>query len=266
MLGTGDAELERLSHQHITWLENTAAHWSRAGFTLGHTILDLGCGPGFGTRDLARLVGSKGCVLAIDESQRFIDYIKHNPTAPGAGTIDARIGDARCLALDEHSIDGAYARWLFTFIDDLDAVVAGVTHALRPGGVFAIHDFLLHWPALVWGPNDRILPTIRDGLINTYRSRSAHNSVGCRLPAILVRHGLTLEDLCSSTRIARPGSPLWWWLESFLVEFLPRVVDMGFLSSKDIAAWRAEWSANAADPAGFFMTLPQIEIVARKPL
>ena len=46
MLKFDEEEIIRLGHQHHIWGEYTYAHWRRAGFSLGHKILDLGCGPG----------------------------------------------------------------------------------------------------------------------------------------------------------------------------------------------------------------------------
>ncbi len=264
LLGTDDIELQRLSRQHALWLRDTAAHWSRAGFATGHTILDIGCGPGFATRDLACLLGPTGRVIALDESPRYIDFIERWPRSPGAAPIEVIVGDARQIALPDRSLHGAYARWVFTFIDDPDAVVARVARALRPGGVFAVLDYL-NWPALLWGPRNETLPAVRKAVMATYEQRGAEHSIGYRMPSVLARNGLLVRELSPLMHIARPGTPLWDWPEDYFRSFLPRTVEAGHLSPEVFAAWEAEWTANAADPAGFFVTPPQIEIIAVKP-
>lgn len=41
----------------------------------GMTVLDMGCGPGFFTREAARLVGAKGRVIAVDFQQGMLDLL-----------------------------------------------------------------------------------------------------------------------------------------------------------------------------------------------
>src|SRR5262245_50101060 len=70
VLGTHDAELDRLGLQHRIWSEHAFALWERAGIRPGQRVLDVGCGPGYATVDLARLLGPASRIVAIDESQR----------------------------------------------------------------------------------------------------------------------------------------------------------------------------------------------------
>ena len=79
-----DQELSRLAFQHQVWSEETAEMLRRAGFRLGHSLVDLGCGPGYLSFDLSKIVGPNGKVIAVDNSKKFIDYIdakiaKKNP-------------------------------------------------------------------------------------------------------------------------------------------------------------------------------------------
>ena len=52
-LGTSADEFERLGYQHQVWLDVTVELWRDAGFSHGEHLVDLGCGPGFTTTDLA---------------------------------------------------------------------------------------------------------------------------------------------------------------------------------------------------------------------
>ena len=68
VLGTHSEELERLGRQHQIWQAEAMAAWDKAGFKSGDHLLDLGCGPGFASFDLAELVGLTGQVLGIDQA------------------------------------------------------------------------------------------------------------------------------------------------------------------------------------------------------
>src|SRR5678815_5381538 len=72
VLGTHDAEIVRLEHQHRVWRPAALEAWRRAGLSHGQTVIDLGCGPGFAAVDLAEAVGPTGRVIALDKSSRFL--------------------------------------------------------------------------------------------------------------------------------------------------------------------------------------------------
>src|SRR2546427_1403905 len=60
VLGTNRDELVRLGLQHQLWARYAADAWERAGFGPGKKLLDIGCGPGYASLDLAARVGTRG--------------------------------------------------------------------------------------------------------------------------------------------------------------------------------------------------------------
>jgi ubiquinone/menaquinone biosynthesis C-methylase UbiE len=72
VLGTGDEELARLGLQHRAWRLRALAAWRAAEIGPGQTVLDVGCGPGYASLDLAEMVGPCGRVVALDKSERFL--------------------------------------------------------------------------------------------------------------------------------------------------------------------------------------------------
>ena len=75
ILGTELQELHRLGYQHQIWSSEARKAWDTAEFSYGQRLLDLGCGPGFCTVEMAYLVGEEGSVLGVDKSQAYIDYL-----------------------------------------------------------------------------------------------------------------------------------------------------------------------------------------------
>src|SRR3972149_5381149 len=71
VLGTHDKEIQRLGLQHRVWRPRALDAWRRAGFTVGQTLLDIGCGPGHASVDLAEIGRPPGGVGAIDRARRF---------------------------------------------------------------------------------------------------------------------------------------------------------------------------------------------------
>ncbi|MCH2659093.1 methyltransferase domain-containing protein [bacterium] len=76
LLGDDHDEMHRLQMQHQTWQPETVDLWDRAGFRAGQTIVDVGCGPGLTTLELAERVGPQGRVLCfLDDLQTALKGI-----------------------------------------------------------------------------------------------------------------------------------------------------------------------------------------------
>ena len=228
-LGTNDAEIVRLGLQHKLWSGPAFALWERAGFRAGQTLLDIGCGPGYTSFDLAGLATPKGRVVAIDESQRFIEHLKSWQQRVGDTTIDARVGDVQHLSLDKESLDGAYQRWVLCFVKDPEAVIRGVAPALKRGGVFAIQDYL-HYEGILLAPRSEAWQRFIRVVADAWSDHGGDNNVGLKLPGLLSKHGLTPVEISPLHRVARPNTPLWTWPTIFIETYAPKLVAEGRLT------------------------------------
>jgi SAM-dependent methyltransferase len=141
VLGTHDEEIERLGLQHRVWRPYVLDAWSRAGLTGGQTVLDVGCGPGYATIDLAEVVGRGGRVVAIDQSRRFLDHLDGRARREGLINIDTFQRDLSDGDLPAVLVDLAWCRWIFAFVRDPRALLDAVAAAVRPGGAIVIHEY-----------------------------------------------------------------------------------------------------------------------------
>jgi SAM-dependent methyltransferase len=91
----------------------------------GERILDLGCGDGVLT---AQIVESGAEVVGVDASPEMV------AVARGKG-LDAHVVDAAALRFDSE-FDAVFSNAVLHWIPDADAVLRGVSRALRPGGRF----------------------------------------------------------------------------------------------------------------------------------
>ncbi|MBW2285086.1 MAG: methyltransferase domain-containing protein [Deltaproteobacteria bacterium] len=115
----------------------------------GHTVADIGCGMGFFSLGMARLVGPAGRVIAIDMQEKMLDTVLRR--AKRAGLAD-RIRAHRCepnrLGIPE-SLDFALGFWMVHEIAEKSTFFREIGAALKPGG-----RFLMAEPKMHVGPAD----------------------------------------------------------------------------------------------------------------
>jgi len=109
----------------------------------GMTVLDVGAGKGYFSLGMAKMVGSNGRILAVDLKAQEIESLKKRAAhARVSERIDARVCGERNLAIDELAgqVDFALAYYVVHHAPDVDALMAEVHKALRPGGRFLIAE------------------------------------------------------------------------------------------------------------------------------
>jgi ubiquinone/menaquinone biosynthesis C-methylase UbiE len=102
-----------------------------AGVGAGMRAVDVGCGPGGLTRELAARLGADH-VAAIDPAEQFADACRARN--PGA---DVRVGVAEALPFDDDAFDVALSSLVIGFMRDADAGAREMARVTRPGGVVA---------------------------------------------------------------------------------------------------------------------------------
>ncbi len=111
--------------------------WNRkavraTGLGPGGRALDLACGTGSLTRDLAKRVGPRGYVLGIDFSREMLRAAQSRP----APNVEYRLGDATDLKdVPSAAFDAATIAYGARNIPDLDALFSEMARCVKPGGV-----------------------------------------------------------------------------------------------------------------------------------
>lgn len=265
VLGTAADELERLGIQHRLWGASAHDLWRLANIEPGRRVLDVGCGPGHASMDLAMLVGTTGSVVGIDESAGFIDHLNAQAAARSLRQAIGRVGDVMDLPHDllEGSFDAAWIRWVLCFLPKPEATLAQLARAIRPGGRVAIQDYF-NYESMTLAPRLPELDTVVRAVGRSWRSRGGDPDVMARIPACLDAAGFDLVSLEVRQRICRPGEPLWQWPTTFWRTFVPRLVASGDLSKAEAEAFATAWTRVSGDPH-VWMQLPTVyEIVAQR--
>jgi SAM-dependent methyltransferase len=100
----------------------------------GERILDIGCGCGQTSAELAARVGPPGKVVGVDVSEPMLDVARARPIAPGAVRPFFRQIDAQTGELGHHGFDAAFSRFGVMFFSNPVAAFENIHRALKPGG------------------------------------------------------------------------------------------------------------------------------------
>ncbi|MBK7643577.1 MAG: methyltransferase domain-containing protein [Planctomycetes bacterium] len=263
ILGTDKPELERLEFQHQVWVAELYALAARAGVRAGDTLLDLGCGPGFTSFELATIVGRTGKVIARDASERFLGHLREQARARSLPQLEASHGRVEELELGEGSLDAVYARWLFCWLPDPGAALARVARMLRPGGALLVQDYL-DWGAMKLLPASSVFDRGVLACLQSWKDGGSAINVQELLPGLAAAHGLRVESFQTRSRLGAVGSLEWRWLEEFFLSYLAKLVEQQRYSAADFEAWRAEWSLRSRERTSWCLAPTVADLVLRK--
>jgi SAM-dependent methyltransferase len=103
----------------------------------GERALDIGCGFGDTTQQLAKLVGPDGSALGVDAAPRFIETAREEAAQAGAGNVRFEVLDVQAHTFEEQ-FDLAFSRMGTMFFANPVAALRNVRKALVPGGRLAM--------------------------------------------------------------------------------------------------------------------------------
>jgi SAM-dependent methyltransferase len=204
VLGSEDAEIERLQAQAAIIAEPTAVLLARGGIQPGMRVLDLGSGPGDVAFQVAEIVGPSGSVVGIEQDQAQIAVATRRRDRLGLSNVDFRQGDARTF-VDAEPFDGAVCRLLLMHLPDATAVLAHQMQNLRPGGVFVAVDYDMGGARAL--PEVELYSRIREWLRAGFAHAEVDPFVGMRLLAIFDEAGYDDVGSLGLQSYWAPGNP-----------------------------------------------------------
>jgi SAM-dependent methyltransferase len=100
----------------------------------GERVIDIGCGCGQTTAELAARVGRTGSVVGVDISEPMLAVSRQRPLARAAARPSFRLADVQTGDLGAAEFDAAFSRFGVMFFADPVAAFANIRKALKPGG------------------------------------------------------------------------------------------------------------------------------------
>lgn len=165
----------------------TASLLDRLGIDPGMTCLDVGCGGGDVTVDLARRVAPGGKAVGVDLDETTLEIARQEAEADSIGNIEFRALDIRTQECGS-GFDLVYARFLLTHLSDSDSTAATLVEHLRPGGVLAVEDIDFSG-AYTW-PESEAFHRYTELYCAVVQKRGGDPHIGKRLHHLLAEGGL----------------------------------------------------------------------------
>ena len=237
----GHAEPVLQSHRWRT-AENSAGYLLPS-LRPGLDLLDVGCGPGTITVDLAACV-APGRVVGLDVSP---DPLPEARAAAARADVQVsfEVGDVYALELDDDTFDVVHAHQVLQHLTDPVGALRELARVCRPGGVIAVRD--VDYGAFVTFPADTGLDRWLDLYHRVARRNDAEPHAGRHL--LSWAHAAGLRDVtatASSWCYASPAEREWWgnsWAgRATSSAFAEQAVAYGLASPAELeeiaAAWR----------------------------
>jgi SAM-dependent methyltransferase len=237
-------------------------------------VLDLGCGFGDTTRQLAEKLGSRGEAVGVDIAQNFVD-------ASARDAIEAGVTNARFLRADIQvddlggPFDAAYARFGMQFVASPVAALRNVRRALRPGAPLAFVTWRkrednpwLHVPELCvrdFIPEEKETadePTCGPGpfamrsadLVSDQLRAGGYREISFQRHDVDICIGRTLDEALDFSLALGPSGEIIRLAGAYGQERLPEIMDAmrkalsAFVTDKGVFAPSSSWLITARVP------------------
>lgn len=112
-------------------------------------VLDIGCGPGTITADLAALVPD-GHVTGVDRVPEILEQARSTATGRGLANVDFAVADVHALDYPDDTFCVVHAHQVLQHVGDPVRALREMRRVVRPGGIVAVRD--ADYEAMTWYP------------------------------------------------------------------------------------------------------------------
>ncbi|WP_437339983.1 class I SAM-dependent methyltransferase [Mycobacterium asiaticum] len=240
-----------------------------AGYLLPHLqsgfrLLDIGCGPGTITVDLAERI-APGSVTAVEPTEDALDLAREEATRRNATNVSFVASDVHALEFQDGSFDVVHAHQVLQHVADPVQALREMRRVCVPGGLVAVRD--ADYGGFIWYP--RLAPL--DRWLELYqraaRANGGEPDAGRRLLSWARQAGVTeITPTGSLWCYATQEDRTWWgdmWADRILQSKLAgQLLDAGLATGAELEEISAAWREWATDPGGWF-AIPNGEILCR---
>ncbi|RVU28759.1 class I SAM-dependent methyltransferase [Streptomyces antnestii] len=251
-----------------TW--RTAAN--SAAYLLGSLkphmkILDIGCGPGTITADLAALV-PEGHVTGVDRAAGVLDQARATAAERGLTNVDFATADVHALDFPDDTFCVVHAHQVLQHVGDPVRALREMRRVTKPTGFIAVRD--ADFAAMTWYPRSPGMDDWMDLYRRVARANGGEPEAGRRLKSWALEAGFDAADINATSATwcyAAPDEVEWWsglWADRTLASaYAERATEGGHATTAQLEEISEAWRTWGKQPDAWFSVLHG-EILCRK--
>jgi SAM-dependent methyltransferase len=224
------------------------------------SLLDVGCGPGTITIDLARRV-APGRVVGLDAAASILQEAAGH-RADDDPPVEWQVGDVYVLPFEAGAFDVVHAHQVLQHLADPVAGLHEMARVATVGGLVAARDG--DYAAMTWWPEEPALDRWREVYRAVARANGGEPDAGRRLLAWAHEAGFSDVTASASAWCFAGHEELEWWSDLWAERvtrspLAERALELGIASAVELGQIGAGWRRWAADPDAWFC-VPNSEI------
>lgn len=228
-------------------------------------ILDIGCGPGTITADLAALVPD-GHVTGVDHAPGILDRARATAAERGLENVEFAVADVHALDYPDDSFGVVHAHQVLQHVGDPVRALSEMRRVCAPGGIVAARD--ADYEAMTWYPNSPVMDDWLDLYRRVARANGGEPDAGRRLKSWALEAGFDDVTASASTWCYSSADERAWWSglwadRTVASSYAGVAVEGGHAEAGELEAIADAWRAWGEREDGWFAVLHG-EILYRK--
>ena len=222
-------------------------------------ILDIGCGPGTITADLAALV-PQGRVVGLDYKPAILEQAQALADKRGFQNIEFVVGDIHALDYPDGTFDVVHAHQVLQHIGDPIQGLQEMRRVAKPGGIVAVRES--DYEGFIWSPYSEGLNEWKRLYLKVARSNGGEPNAGRHLLSWARKAGYDRNGITSSASTwcyATPEEIAWWtrlWADRVLEsEFGRTAKEHGHTDQSGLERIAQTWRDWGKEEDGWFIVL-----------